>query len=181
MNLTILNEDVFILDNFLSSEECIVLIEEAEKLNFERATVNLGHKHILNEGVRNNDRLIIFNEEWANQFYKKSKHYLKHEIEEYKLDGLNEMFRYYRYKEGQRFPTHVDGSYYRNENDSSFFTFLIYPNDDFTGGETGFRNLFDIKPTVGSMLVFNHDMWHEGKPILSDTKNVLRTDVMYKK
>jgi hypothetical protein len=54
------------------------------------------------------------------------------------------MFRVYKYLPGQQFKMHRDGSYERNENEKSFYTFLIYLNDDFEGGETEFENLFTV-------------------------------------
>jgi prolyl 4-hydroxylase len=75
----------------------------------------------------------------------------------------------------------IDGSYSRNENEKSFYTFLIYLNDDFEGGETEFGNLFTVTPIKGSALVFYHPLRHEGKTLISGLKYVLRTDVMYAK
>jgi len=91
------------------------------------------------------------------------------------------MFRIYKYSSGQRFKMHRDGSYIRNENEKSFYTFLIYLNDDFEGGETEFENLFTVAPKKGSALVFYHPLRHEGKTLISGLKYVLRTDIMYSK
>ena len=41
---------------------------------------------------------------------------------------------------------HRDGSYERNDNEISFFSFIIYLNDSFEGGETEFRKLETIVP-----------------------------------
>jgi prolyl 4-hydroxylase len=75
---------------------------------------------------------------------------------------------------------HRDGSYKRNETEKSFFTFLIYLNDDFEGGETEFQDLFTIKPKTGDLLVFYHPYKHEGKLLVSGYKYALRSDVMYR-
>jgi hypothetical protein len=39
---------------------------------------------------------------------------------------------------------HRDGSYERNDNEISFFSFILYLNDGFEGGETEFRKLETI-------------------------------------
>ena len=91
------------------------------------------------------------------------------------------MFRIYKYSPGQRFKMHRDGSYIRNEHEKSFYTFLIYLNDDFEGGETEFEGLFTVAPKKGSALVFHHPLRHEGKTLISGLKYVLRTDIMYTK
>ncbi len=76
---------------------------------------------------------------------------------------------------------HIDGSYRRNLEEQSFYSFLIYLNDDFEGGETAFRNIGTVKPKKGTALVFRHRLRHEGKELISGVKYVLRTDVMYRR
>lgn len=90
------------------------------------------------------------------------------------------MFRIYKYDVGQRFKMHRDGSYNRNDKECSFFSFLIYLNNDFEGGETYFEEGTTIIPKQGDALLFHHPLRHEGRPIISGTKYVLRTDIMYK-
>lgn len=36
----------------------------------------------------------------------------------------------------------------------SFYTFMIYLNDDFEGGETEFENLLTVTPEKGTALIF---------------------------
>lgn len=76
---------------------------------------------------------------------------------------------------------------------SSLFTFLIYLNDDFEGGETTFflpsvkegtMNAYPMKPVMGSVAVFPHGetngaLLHEGTGVRSGAKYVIRTDVEY--
>lgn len=76
---------------------------------------------------------------------------------------------------------------------SSLFTFLIYLNDDFKGGETtffipscqeGVMNAYPVKPIMGSVAVFPHGeaqgaLLHEGTGVVEGAKYVIRTDVEY--
>jgi hypothetical protein len=76
---------------------------------------------------------------------------------------------------------------------SSLFTFLIYLNDDFKGGETtffipsvkeGVINAYPVKPIMGSVAVFPHGeaqgaLLHEGTGVVEGAKYVIRTDVEY--
>lgn len=76
---------------------------------------------------------------------------------------------------------------------SSLFTFLIYLNDDFEGGETTFflpsvkegtMNAYPMKPVMGSVAVFPHGetngaLLHEGTGVRKGAKYVIRTDVEY--
>ena len=61
---------------------------------------------------------------------------------------------------------------------------MIYLNDDFTGGETKFddsdeRLQVTVIPKRGMALAFAHMQLHEGAPVISGRKYVMRTDVMY--
>lgn len=62
---------------------------------------------------------------------------------------------------------------------------MVYLNSDFTGGETKFydedgsRLRVAVRPERGMALGFVHLQLHEGAPVVSGRKYVLRTDVMY--
>ena len=132
------------------------------------------------KGVRNNDRYMFKDEQLAHSLWERSLPFLVKQAGVYKTIGLNELMRVYKYSKGQRFKMHRDGSYERNHKECSFYSFLIYLNDDFEGGNTIFKTGEVIKPKKGTALVFYHSILHEGKEILNGTKYVLRTDVMYK-
>lgn len=87
--------------------------------------------------------------------------------------------RYYRYPPGQKFALHRDGFLPRDNGEQSKLTCILYLNDDFTGGETAVKNVM-IEPRQGMALIFRHEFPHEGRPVLTGTKYVLRTDVMYR-
>ena len=87
---------------------------------------------------------------------------------------------------------HYDSSP-KDARQSSLFTFLIYLNDDFRGGETTFFipsvkegtiNAYPVKPIMGSVAVFPHGeahdaLLHEGTGVVEGAKYVIRTDVEY--
>jgi hypothetical protein len=73
--------------------------------------------------------------------------------------GLNELFRFYRYQRGHQFKGHFDESYIRNAMEASYFTFMMYLNDNYEGGETTFRGL-KIVPRQGTALIFLHNLYH---------------------
>jgi len=176
-----LHENIFFIKNFLTSAECDSYINFGNTKGFEEAKVGIQGSQVMNKGIRNNDRLLFFDLELATTLWERVKNLIPEKMENYKVADLNEMFRIYKYTKGQRFKMHRDGSYERNEQERSFFSFIMYLNDDFEGGETEFRKLFSIKPEKGAALLFHHPYRHEGKEILSGTKYVLRTDIMYKK
>lgn len=176
-----LHPQIFLIENYLSDSECDHYIELTQDKVFEEAKINMGGRQMMSKGVRNNDRLMIFDNDLAKNLFEKAAEFLPQTHEDYNVLDFNEMFRIYKYSSGQRFKMHRDGSYIRNENEKSFYTFLIYLNDDFEGGETEFENLFTVAPKKGSALVFYHPLRHEGKTLISGLKYVLRTDVMYLK
>ena len=57
---------------------------------------------------------------------------------------------------------------------------MIYLNDNFEGGATSFDDTI-IKPKKGAALCFIHEQKHEGSPVITGIKYVLRSDVMYRK
>lgn len=108
--------------------------------------------------------------------------------------GLNERLRFLRYRPHAFFKPHYDGSYQRSaeagearRGETSFLTLQLYLNQEFQGGETNFLNDVEdwstesvaVTPKTGSVLIFQHDLLHEGAPTTSGKKFVIRTDVMF--
>ncbi|MDW9381278.1 2OG-Fe(II) oxygenase [Chryseobacterium sp. JV558] len=181
MEKTELHPQIFLIEDFLNETECDHYISLSQEKVFEEAKINVFGRQQMNKGVRNNDRLMIFDEAIAEDLFKKASEFLPQEYDGYQLLNFNEMLRIYKYSPGQQFKMHRDGSYIRNEKEKSLFTFMIYLNDDFEGGETEFENLFTVEPKKGTALIFHHPLRHEGKTLMSGLKYVLRTDIMYSK
>jgi predicted 2-oxoglutarate/Fe(II)-dependent dioxygenase YbiX len=178
---------VFVLHDFLSNAECAALIQRSEGLRYETGTVG----GVVAEGIRNNERVLVDDKPLADALFSRAAPWLPQVVEDRRLAGFNERWRFYRYRPGQTFQPHRDGSYMSLETHwKSEVTFLIYLNDDMTGGETRFFtdmehvvrgcSYLTVKPKTGSALVFLHAIWHEGAVVESGEKYVLRTDVMYK-
>ncbi|KAF7548865.1 hypothetical protein G7046_g8528 [Stylonectria norvegica] len=123
--------------------------------------------------------------------------------------GINRRFRVYRYVPGAEYRMHIDGAWPPSsilpddtyvydaspaeKKQSSLFTFLIYLNDDFEGGETtyflpaaheGTLNAYPIRPVIGGVAVFPHGetngiLLHEGTGVRKGAKYVIRTEIEY--
>jgi prolyl 4-hydroxylase len=173
------SDNIFLVHNFLSPAQCSDYIKLSEKIGYEEAFIETekGFKRV--EGIRNNDRVLYTNLELAEQLFVTAQPFIPSEIGKSKVVGLNELFRFYRYTSGQKFKSHQDQSFIRNENEASYYTFMLYLNDDFEGGATVFENCV-IEPKQGSLLIFLHQLTHEGSEITKGVKYVLRTDVMYR-
>lgn len=180
-------DKVFVIYDFLSGEECAALIQRSEDLLYEPGLV----AEVVIEEVRNNERVLVDDPSLAQDLFRRAEPLLPAVIEGKSLVGFNERWRFYRYRPGQTFKPHRDGSYLRMETwEESQITFMIYLNDGMTGGETRFfadveqviqqHPYLSVQPKEGMALVFLHPIWHEGAVVHSGQKYVLRTDAMYK-
>jgi predicted 2-oxoglutarate/Fe(II)-dependent dioxygenase YbiX len=173
-----LTDTVWTIDQFLSDRACDDLILFSEQKGYSEADVGLktGAKMIKN--VRDNYRLIHEDKKLSADLWKIASDTFPFIVDGMSPLGLNERFRFYRYEAGQRFKRHIDGRYKRNEIEESRITFMVYLNDEYTGGETRFKDVL-IQPRKGMALFFIHEQKHESIPITEGVKYVLRSDVMY--
>jgi prolyl 4-hydroxylase len=167
----------------LALDECQMLIDKIEALKPEVATINTGFGTAVRTDVRNNDRVIFDDEELAVKLLDRVRDRAPKEIHGMAFVGLNERFRCYRYKPGMRFAPHKDGAFIRNTAEQSYYTFLVYLNQGFKGGDTTFATSpeISIKPQTGMGLLFQHPIIHEGNIVIAGIKYVARTDLMYRR
>lgn len=178
--------DVFLLQDFLDAAECRHWIEFGERRGFEQATISTALGQVHAAEVRNNDRLILDDPDLAERWFQRAAPFLPPAFGNWRLCGLNERFRLYRYRPGQKFAAHRDGSYERHAGELSWLTLMVYLNAGFEGGGTRFDLAGEpeplrIVPVAGMALVFMHDRRHEGEEVTAGVKYVLRTDVMYRR
>ncbi|MFO0875950.1 MAG: 2OG-Fe(II) oxygenase [Gemmataceae bacterium] len=184
MNVQYLYErNIFVIPQFLTPEECAAFIERSEQLGYSDATISTASGPLLRKDVRDNQRIVVDDPDLATTWWDRARELLVEEWYGWKVVGLNERFRFYRYDPGQRFAPHKDGCFQRDTGEQSWFTFLVYLNDDYEGGATAFHqgwNSLRVTPERGKALVFYHRQIHEGMPVVRGRKYVLRTDVMYR-
>eukprot|EP00092_Neocalanus_flemingeri_P010558 GFUD01011374.1.p1 GENE.GFUD01011374.1~~GFUD01011374.1.p1 ORF type:complete len:247 (+),score=49.68 GFUD01011374.1:116-856(+) len=177
----------FVLDHVLSEEECEALIEETSEKGYEPALLNVGGgAQVLATDVRNSERCIIDSKEKALWIWEKIKDYIPETWHNHQVVGLNERLRFLRYSPGEYFKPHMDGVYMRpDKSERSFITIQLYLNGGFEGGNTTFiSNRYEdqdvgVVPKPGRILVFQHDILHEGSVLETGTKYTMRTDIMY--
>lgn len=167
----------------LTESECDELIHRIDELGPELATINTSKGVQVRTDVRNNEWVIFDDVQLAAKLFDRIRGQVPDVMRKREIVGTNERFRCYRYKPGMRFAPHSDGSFERDENEKSFYTYLVYLNGDFSGGETNFftEPELSIKPLRGLGLLFQHPIVHEGAEVTDGIKYVARTDVMYRR
>jgi predicted 2-oxoglutarate/Fe(II)-dependent dioxygenase YbiX len=176
---------VFVIRHFLTPEECDRHIAVSEAAGYADAPITTSRGFVMMKHIRDNTRVMADDPELAAEWFERARPFLPARHGNWELLSLNERFRYYRYDPGQTFRPHYDGSFDRSRTESSFLTFMVYLNDGFAGGDTAFYNndstpRVRVTPERGTALVFVHEQLHEGAPVESGRKYVLRTDVMYR-
>ena len=186
------NKFAIILDNVFTKKECDNLIKLSEEIpeNYEIAKVSYDDEQIIDTSYRNNKRWLYFNKKLAETFFEKIKSYIPNEFEGNQVSCLNERLSFLKYSVGEYFKPHEDGFYIRPDNSEiSYITVQIYLNDldEEDGGATTFTENaynriykdYSVIPKVGRVLLFEHDIEHEGSILKNGLKYCIRTDVMY--
>ncbi len=99
-------------------------------------------------------------------------------IDEWSFLGCNPRSRFYSYSMGGTFSEHEDEPWRPDSSRRSLLTLLAYlPTDGCVGGETVIDgDTVAVEP--GRIVLFDHGLLHEGKPVERGTKLVLRNDVV---
>lgn len=174
------------IDNFLSEKECQEVISLIEQNN-QRSSTTVEKKNVrlITKNRTSNTSFLPNNSFIVTLIKDKISKNLQIDIKRIEtLQGV-------RYNSGQYFLPHrdaYDGTIKQNlavESGNRIWSFLIYLNDDYEGGETGFPLLnLNIKPKKGMALMWHnvkengdllHESLHEGKLVISGTKYIIIT------
>jgi hypothetical protein len=177
-------DGVFTVEGLLGSGECDGLVALAEGTGFRPAPIITMFGPVRNDSVRNNTRVMIDDAARAADLWERVAPFVPETLAGRTAVGVNERLRFYRYGPGQAFVWHRDGHFERPSGERSLLTFLVYLNDGFEGGATEFEpddggRPFAVTPRKGMALLFPHRLMHQGAPVRSGTKYVLRSDIMY--
>lgn len=183
-----------VIPGFLSPDECARLIAESEVRGYAGADSDYPPSY------RNNDRQVLDSPELATRMFARLQGLVPASLPQeaadpaaspWTLDSINERFRLCRYLPGQVFPMHQDGVHHRSRSRQSCLTFLVYLSDGASceGGDTRFYDaghagdgepIATVTPQAGSLIVFDHRLWHAGARVTSGAKYILRSDVIYR-
>jgi len=182
----------YLLKNVFSPEECEALIRKTEEAGYVPALIHSGNYAAPAPGYRDSYRIMIDDKKFTDILFKRIGHHLPQEMFGDKLLEINERLRFLRYRPGDKFAKHYDGSYVRPDGSAETqITLQIYLNDAVQGGggETTFfpkstpefvGKTLPVRPEAGMILVFEHHLLHEGSLVREGIKYTIRTDVLYK-
>src|SRR5262249_39134554 len=177
-SIVLWNQDTGIgtIDDVLNAAECAEHIDRAERAGFSRAPIVSGYGEVFAAEVRNNTRVMTDDFALAALIWERARGRLPVFLDGRQAIAMNERFRYYRYLPGERFAWHADAPFWRPNGEVSQLFFIMYLNDDFIGGETAVMKSL-IASKRGMALFFLHELLHENRPVLAETKYIMRTDV----
>nr|WP_217497757.1 2OG-Fe(II) oxygenase [Lysobacter enzymogenes] len=184
-----------LIHGVLDAAECAALIAAAEARGFAGAGGDYPPSY------RNNDRQVLDDPALAQRLFERLREYAPAELADadgtrWRLASLNERLRLCRYRPGQRFNIHQDGVHHRGPDLRSRLTFMIYltDGDAFVGGDTLFyargpgrdgeaagEPLARVRPRAGTLILFDHALWHAGEAVTAGVKHLLRSDLMYQR
>jgi len=189
-----------LIHGFLSPQECASLIGRAECRGFVSANADYPPSY------RNNDRQVVDEPAFAKMLLVRMQGLAPETIQDsdpsgtattWRLKSLNERIRWCRYAPGQRFNIHQDGVHHRGPNCRSRLTFMVYLSgaEAFEGGDTLFYAsgpcatgefgappvVARVQPRAGSLIIFDHGIWHAGDTVTRGSKHILRSDLIYQR
>jgi predicted 2-oxoglutarate/Fe(II)-dependent dioxygenase YbiX len=177
MNAQRYQSQITTVDDVLSLAECKDLLELADSIGYADAPITTPFGFAMRPDIRNNTRVMLDSPERAQQLWDRVKGSVRYQSSDPVPVGLNERFRFYRYRPGQFFDWHRDGSYRRSLHEWSTLTVLVYLDSGCEGGCTELAGM-KVQPRAGRALLFPHGVRHRGAPVAAGVKHVLRTDVM---
>ncbi|GAP86851.1 putative prolyl 4-hydroxylase [Rosellinia necatrix] len=200
--------DLSLMKDVLTRQECMSIVAAMETVGF------LPDCPLRDDGSASS--ILAHNVYWVvdqafhDALWKRVSPHIPSHVGGRKARGINRRFRVYRYVPGAEYRCHFDGGWPPSGVDpktgayvydasppsakqSSLFTFLVYLNDEFEGGETtfftpsireGVMNAFPVRPTMGSVALFPHGdargaLLHEGTGVKKGAKYIIRTDVEF--
>jgi prolyl 4-hydroxylase len=175
-------KDVSIIKKFWDLEVCNFIIEKTEGSNLFPKEETILKQETLDENLdsRDNFKVYLENEELGNFIFDQIQPFINTlRVGNLQPSGIHPQIRVYKYIEGQEFKRHIDGSQFVSEKEKSYYSLLIYLNNEFDGGYTTFDDGFVI-PEVGMAVYFPHKMFHSGSRLEKGTKYVLRANILFK-
>ena len=173
------------IENVFNHIECNKLIKISEQNGYENASLfEKNGKKIFYNDIRNGLRCVIDDINLASIIEQRISHIIPQEYKGKKYHSINTRFRFLKYNDSEHyFKPHTDGCY-STDKIMSMITILIYLNDDYVGTKTSIHKdlktiIGEIEPNVGLIYLMDQNILHIVPNLISGTKYVIRTELMY--
>lgn len=176
---------ILLLHNVFTEVECDNIISLSELCGFETLS------HIYDESYRNNLRVMVDDKGLTDTWYNRmenSFHFMSEFWDTNEFICMNSRLRICKYNRNGIFAAHYDTHVF-HDGLRSIYTVMAYLNDvpDGQGGATRFFSEIEpsslpiyVKPKKGSVVIFNHNIAHDGEELRGDEKYIMRSDIMVK-
>eukprot|EP00750_Incisomonas_marina_P028762 INCI69.1.p1 GENE.INCI69.1~~INCI69.1.p1 ORF type:complete len:261 (+),score=33.42 INCI69.1:242-1024(+) len=218
-------DKIIAVPHLLTEEECQRLIQCGEESGFKKSPLSGGgHGRTGAEDPVTSSYCVMDDENMATLLWKRCRQFVPMTVDQLTTNpyfaagqgwvpqGVFPRLRLYKYDAGDAFPEHIDykvkqttvledGSRVTKQ---SVYTLLVYLNNDFTGGRTGYwpdhkgihcrflrehekqhasikKHQVSIKPQTGLAVLQDQNVLHEGLPVKQGTKYILRTDIVFQR
>jgi hypothetical protein len=190
MNLIKHSRYIYQYDNFVPKSECEMIqhfvetsdsyLNSIDNMNAFKNKIRHNSAIIVTDWVQEDDKMSKADNIIHRYFSRCHQKYLSENKAYYFLlrdrhvENLSCKYTYRRYDENDYYDWHVDMS----SNEHLVFSYILYLNDDFEGGDTLFLDdRIRVRPKAGSMLCFpcTPQMTHKGSPVMRGTKKVVWT------
>ena len=169
-----------------SEKECNKIIDKTNEMGYKKASLYTDEKGIEHfyEEFRKNDRCIIDDTRFVKKLEERIFEHIPKVYYGKKYHSINPRCRIQKYENTGYFSRHSD-TCYKTYSNISMITILIYLNANYEGAYTTFfSNPKDfsgmmLKPEIGLVCLMDQDISHEVPFLLSGTKYVIRTELMY--
>ncbi len=177
------DKNIFSIDNFWDSETCEIIINQVEETNIFSIKETVLSQNSLDDNLDSRDNFVVYlnNQDLADVIYE----FLQENLSiinfvGYEHIGIHSNLRVYKYLTGQEFKPHTDGHTVVSDTERSFYSLLLYLNENFKGGNTTFTSC-KVKPKQGRITFFPHNFLHAGEIVEHGTKYVMRGNIVFRK
>lgn len=165
----LVQKNIIIIDNFYNENECKKIIEKLDKLKYS------SYSNMKKRGISDQKKL-------ADLLSSISSNYLEYSIQDvWRLSDVNSNFRWLIGDKEYYMSQHLDENILQSINKKSFYTILIYLNNDDDGGDLIFPTInLKVEQKAGRLIIFNQNLPHYSLPC-STSKYFLHSEVFYQR
>jgi len=192
----VIKNKCWLLQNILTPEECKVLIEGLEKQGFDPVGSMPEYRSCFRKQFKDkelgewlwqkikshvpNSLMMEEDKEGEDEEIDEDDEEPEPELFFWQAVGLYDLPRCCKYSPGHHFASHYDYAVHPNPGEQSFFTFMLYLNEGFEGGETHFMDpndekkvVYTVVPKSGTGIMFLQGnipgLLHQGAKVIKGT------------